>query len=383
MRRANALLATTSVALTILAAEAGLRIAEIAYPEFNRLDSVLGWALRPGIEGMYAIEGRTRIAINEEGFRDIDHEPEKPADTFRVAVLGDSLAEGREVPLEKVFWKVMEGGLSACLQSKGRRAEVLGFAVNGYGTAQEVLVLENHVEKYAANIVLLTVFTGNDIANNSRAIDGHPDRPYFVLAEEEIRLDDAHLRSTKFRIKRLWSDIKHGIFNALRTVQVARQAYVALKARFKYRDLDVMQQLTAGLSGKLYRPPEDTAWRDAWAVTEALIEHAAASARTQGAHFILATLSNPIQVTPDLALRTEAASTLGVPDLLYPDRRLADLGGTSGFPVITLAEPLAAHTVANGVSLHGRSSFAGGHWNEAGHRVAGEILARELCNLLG
>ena len=382
MKRANVLVAAASVALTLLIAEIGLRIANVAYPEFNRLDPLLGWSPRPKIAGIYAVEGRTWISINEEGFRDIDHRQEKPADTLRVAVLGDSFAEGREVPLDKVFWKVMESGLSRCLQTKGLTAEVLGFAVNGYGTAQQVLVLENRVAKYAPDVVLLTVFTGNDVANNSRVIDGHPDRPYFHLAEGQLRLEDGHLRTAAFRLKRLWSDIKHGLFNTLRTVQVGRQAYASLKARFKYRDLDVTQQLTAGLSGKLYRPPEDDTWRNAWAVTEALMARAAASAGAQGTRFVLATLSNPIQVTPDLDARMAAARDLGIPDLLYPDRRLAAFGRGSGIPVITLAERLAAQAAGSGISLHGRMSFAGGHWNEAGHRAAGDILADEMCALL-
>lgn len=382
MRRANVLLVAASVALTVLTAEIGLRIANIAYPEFNRLDPLLGWSPRPEIEGIYAVEGRTWISINEEGFRDIDHRQGKPANTLRVAVLGDSFAEGREVPLDKVFWKVMEGELSGCLQTKGLKAEVLGFAVNGYGTAQQVLVLENRVAKYAPDVVLLTVFTGNDIANNSREIDGHPDRPYFHLVEGRLNLEDGHLRTTEFRMKRLWSDIRLGLFNTLRTVQVVRQAYAALKARIKYRDLDVTQQLTAGLSGKLYRPPEDDAWRNAWAVTEALMARAATSARGEGARFVLTTLSNPIQVTPDLDTRAAAARDLGVPDLFYPDRRLAEFGRRSAIPVITLAERLAAQAAGSGVSLHGRKSFAGGHWNETGHRAAGDILARELCDLI-
>jgi hypothetical protein len=163
---------------------------------------------------------------------------------------------------------------------------------------------------------------------------------------------------------------------------VVRQAYAALNARFKYRDLDVTQQLTAGLSGKLYRPPEDDAWRNAWAVTEALMARAATSARGEGARFVLTTLSNPIQVTPDLDTRAAAARDLGVPDLFYPDRRLAEFGRRSAIPVITLAKRLAAQAAGSGVSLHGRKSFAGGHWNETGHRAAGDILARELCDLI-
>ena len=156
----------------------------------------------------------------------------------------------------------------------------------------------------------------------------------------------------------------------------------ALKARLKYQNLDVAGQLTAGLSGKLYSPPEDETWWDAWAVTEALMARAAESSQKMGARFVLATLSNPMQVTPDLAIRAAAEKELGVGDLYYPDRRLAKFGRDSGFEVITLAERLAARATVNNERLHGRKSFFGGHWNETGHRVAGEILAQELCDIL-
>ncbi|MEQ8192872.1 MAG: hypothetical protein RIB59_00140, partial [Rhodospirillales bacterium] len=104
----NSLLVLASLAAAVLIGEIGLRVAGIAYPEFNRLDSEFGWSPRPNTEGFHALEGRARNKINNEGFRDIDHDVAKPPKTFRIAVLGDSFAEGREVPLEQVFWKVME-----------------------------------------------------------------------------------------------------------------------------------------------------------------------------------------------------------------------------------------------------------------------------------
>ncbi|MBV28575.1 MAG: G-D-S-L family lipolytic protein, partial [Rhodospirillaceae bacterium] len=151
-----------SLLLAIGVAEVALRIANISYPEFNRLDSRLGWTPRPGVEGIYAFEGRTYLRINSQGFRDVDHEVAKPEGVLRVAVLGDSFTEAREVPLPDTYWKVMEREFSACLAASGRRAEVLGFAVNGYGTAQQLMVLEDSVWRYEPDLVVLAFFTGND-----------------------------------------------------------------------------------------------------------------------------------------------------------------------------------------------------------------------------
>ncbi len=373
--RKNFLTVFFSIIVSIALAEVGLRIAGVSYPEFNRLDFRLGWSPRPGVEGIIAEEGRTRMRINAEGFRDIDHAPAKPDGTFRLALLGDSFTEGREVALDDIYWKVMERKLSGCLGS----VEVLSFAVNGYGTAQQSMVLDDFVWKYDPDAVLLAFFTGNDVWNNSRALDGHEDRPYYVLDNGALVLDDSGLVSFRFLAKKTWGDVKHTLYNLLRTVQVARQAYKRAKSALRHRESTINDQLAAGLDSAIYLPPAGAAWGQAWAVTEELIREMHRRARGRGVDFRVVTLSNPVQVYPDAALKTRFAAALGVGDLFYPDRRIAGLGAAEGFPVTTLAETLGARAEAAGAPLHGTAASAGGHWNAAGHRIAGEILGDRLC----
>ena len=375
------ILASLAVALGLL--EVGLRLADIAYPEINRLDAALGWSPRPGLDGIYAFEGRTRIRINRDGFRDDDHDVAKPAGVFRIAVLGDSLAEGREVALEKTFWKVMEDRLRPCLAAVKLTPEVLNFAVNGYGTAQQALVLERHVWRFAPDVVVLALFTGNDLWNNARALDGHPDRPYFVIEDGALTLDRSNLASPRFSRKKRWSNVKGAVFNALRTLQVVRQAYRRLKGQRTYGSLSVIEQLTAGLDSDIYRAPVDAPWTAAWQVTEAMIETMRDTAAARGAALWLVTMTNPVQVYPDPALRRVFAGRLGVDDLVYPDRRLARFAAASDIPFAILVQPLRRYAESNKVRLHGSSTFAGGHWNETGHRAAGETLAQSLCTLYG
>ena len=361
----------------------GLRVLGIAFPEFSRPDDELGWAPIPGVEGTYAVEGRTFLRINAEGFRDEEQALAKPEATLRIAVLGDSFTEAREVPLEETYWKVMERRLADCAISQERGVEVLNFGVNGYGTAQEYLVLEAHVWKYRPDIVLLAVFTGNDVWNNSRALDGHEHRPYFVLSDGALMLDDSNLRSTAFRMAKLWADAKRAAFNRLRTFQVIYQAYRNTKSRAKYHRLDLFDQLNASLEPGVYRPPSDQRWRSAWQVSEALIAQIGARVAERGSVLWLVTLTNPIQVYPDAALRERMVEQLGVEHLEYPDRRIAGVAAASGIPHVMLVAPLRAYAEAEAVSLHGTAAFAGGHWNATGHRIAGEVLAERLCAAYG
>lgn len=72
-------------------------------------------------------------------------------------------------------------------------------------------------------------------------------------------------------------------------------------------------------------------------------------------------------------------------DLFYPDSRIEELGRRVGFPVLNLAPAFQAYADQSHVFLHGFANTKLGinHWNEAGHRLAGELIAARLCDLLG
>jgi hypothetical protein len=72
-----------------------------------------------------------------------------------------------------------------------------------------------------------------------------------------------------------------------------------------------------------------------------------------------------------------------VPDLLYPDRRLEKLCQREGIPVLLLAPAFQEYAVAHQVYLHGFNAGLGsGHWNQNGHRLGGNLMARWLCGQL-
>ena len=141
----------------------------------------------------------------------------------------------------------------------------------------------------------------------------------------------------------------------------------------------MIDQLGAGLEGGLYAAPSEAAWRDEWAVTEGLMVKMRDAAQRRGADLWIATLTNPAQVYPEAAIRRRIAEEIGVADLTYPDRRIAAFARAQGIPFVGLVEPLRSYAQAEGTNLHGSARFAGGHWNAAGHRRAGEVLGERLC----
>src|SRR5947209_6847739 len=89
------------VALVLL--EIGLRVVGYSSPELYETDETLGYRLIPEMSGWYTREGRSWVEINSDGFRDVEHSIEKPPDTYRIAVIGDSYVEALQVNRDEMF----------------------------------------------------------------------------------------------------------------------------------------------------------------------------------------------------------------------------------------------------------------------------------------
>lgn len=364
-----------STLFSLALAEGAVRVLGVTDPVYREADPVLGWRPVAGADGWWSREGRAHVRITEQGFRGVDVPPgEPPQGTLRVALVGDSYVEARQVALEDTIGARLERGLAACA---GRPVEVLAFGVSGYGTAQEYLLYRERIAAYHPSVVLLALLTGNDIADEEPSLRmGSGPSPYFsVDAAGELVLDASFRESEEFRAR----SEESGWLWFRRHSQFLR----ALHAIGGHGDGAARGEL--GLSDEIYAPPRTDAWRDAWARTEAILRHFDADVRADGHRFALVTLSNAIQVDPDLEARARYREAVGAgADLFYPDRRLADAGAAAGYPVLNLAPPLAAYAEAHHAFLHGfaNTAMGTGHWNELGHQVAAEETARWLCGLL-
>jgi hypothetical protein len=372
-----------SVGLSLLVIEAFLRFTGRNHPHFYMLDPLVGWRPRPAIAGWYLGEVENYVAINHEGYRDVDHALAKPAGIYRILLLGDSMSEGVEVALDELYWKQLEALLTQCVALAGRRIEVISLAVNGYGTAQEYLTLRERGLKYQPDLVLLAFFTGNDFTDNLKALGSHRDRPYFKLREGRLALEQTAGDAADFAARQHWEELQHRVLDPIRVIQLIRQAQLRLRLLLRFGHADASRIEQPGLDSRVFLPPTTPQWEEAWNVAEALIAAIAESARAAGAAFAMTTLTNPLQVVPDLGARDRFAKELGVADLAYPDRRLAKFAAANGFSDIPLVEPLAAYAAENHAPLHGADPKQPiGHWNALGHRRAAAELSRGLCDVM-
>jgi hypothetical protein len=399
-------LLVASLFVGLLIAEVALRVVGYTFPTFYTTDAARGYALQPNMRGWYRKEGEAYVQINSAGLRDREHARQKPANTFRIAILGDSYAEALQVPTENAFWHVLETELRACPTIAGRDVEVINFGVSGYGTAQELITLREKVWDYSPDLILLAVTTNNDITDNSRALKKTDEVPYFILRDGKLAEDDSFRTTRAFRLRSsALYRLGAWIHDSSRVVQAIHQAHYALKNYLARRraahappsptNAPAAQTPAAnasdiaahadelGADNLVYREPIDATWQDAWRVTESLIVEMRDEVEQHGARFVVVTLSNGIQVHPDANARASFMRRVGATDLFYPDKRIAALGERAGFKVFTLAPELQLYAQRNKVFLHGFGAELGnGHWNTEGHRVAGELLTQKMCDWL-
>lgn len=164
----NLLIALTALMVTVVTIEIVLR--QFYYPTdspFNHRipDPVLGWRLEPNTRFTNQnTEFSVGVVYNSKGWRDVEHDYEKPPGVFRIIVLGDSFMEAYSVELKDSFARQLERMITASGHSK---VEVINLGVGGYSTMQEYLAFAEEGIRYEPDLVLLGFYVANDARNNS------------------------------------------------------------------------------------------------------------------------------------------------------------------------------------------------------------------------
>lgn len=159
----NALLVIFSLVFTLAVGEGALRIVgfrgEISWnlqDVVSMNDAILNFRLSPNSE---SFSGNVAYKLNGRGFRDLEHSDQKVASTFRILVLGDSVAFGYKVALDNTFSRKLESLLHDRIPDRG--IEVLTLAMPGLNTVQEAHLLREEGLKYSPDMILI-LYSLND-----------------------------------------------------------------------------------------------------------------------------------------------------------------------------------------------------------------------------
>ena len=217
------------------------------------------------------------------GLRDSRQSYAKPPGTFRVLALGDSYLEAAQVQAPETAAARLEVLLG---QAMSPPVEVINAGVFGYGTAQELILLDEEV-KYQPDLVLLFFCHCNDIANNSyrlELIDGELSRalkPYYDLAddEDEPRLIPPPPPSPRTSLRERLRDLA-----ALQR----HRGRGRLQIRAAEPEGGVQRGRRPGRSdARQVRREADGEWERAWRITDALIERLRDRAEASGARLAI------------------------------------------------------------------------------------------------
>jgi len=149
--------------LALLVVEGVLYWDGLGEEDIFNLDKQIGFMHFPNKRVTWRSEGYSQSYFNADGIRD---EPDltvaKPAGVYRIALLGDSMVEGLQVPSNQTFGKLLEKRLRG---EGAKNVQVINFGNSGYSTAQEYMLLKIKVLKYKPDLVVVG-YTNRDMFEN-------------------------------------------------------------------------------------------------------------------------------------------------------------------------------------------------------------------------
>lgn len=376
---AGVVLAGMGILFAVVALEVGIRILHLVPDRFWEPDPVLGVRLIPGHSGWWTQEDRefvVPVRINRHGLRDLEHEYAKPAGVYRILVLGDSFVEAMHVPLDATFPRLLEQRLNA--SGGAAHVEVVSAGVSGYGTAGEVLFFEREGKRYQPDLVLLAFYPGNDVKNNSPALE-ETLKPVYAAdgtVQQVVSVGSPHA-ATGWRGALTQSAAYH-YFRQLLLVRHPELAQRLIRRGWLRSDALRVAPEQDGIPREygVYAAatPE---WQEAWTHTEQLLGQLQQAATSAGARFAIAILSTRDQVYPQWwqeVLQQHPRMQGQQWDLAAPERRVVGWCEAHHVPCIGLSTAFrdaAGRTEA----LHFHHD---GHWTVAGHRLAAVTLSEFL-----
>jgi lysophospholipase L1-like esterase len=358
-------LAAASLAVLAVLLEIGLRVFWGGYYEKFDPDRPFGeYAVHP-VRGLALAPSYERFDWNREfqvwrrhnslGFRGPEISVETPPGRIRVLVLGDSMTYGVGVEYEETY--------SAVLESLDPRLQVINTGVPGYCGEQELLVLEEFIERLAPDVVLVAYFW-NDLWG---PVQG--DFRHFEVRDGVLhRLDHDPITEQHPMFARLREKYEERL-RGYGFLTYESHLYRFLSDRFKllgYAIRDLRGEAPEVERGGHIDERQEAA---AWELSFALLRAQYDLARAHGVKFAVLVVPDQVQVEPDVEVYE-------VPRVLWGiQEHVVGFARREGIPVIDPLDTMREIRARKGEPQYHRIDR---HWNRVGHRHMGEVLLAEL-----
>ncbi len=334
----------------------------------------------PNFDGwIKAREFTTRVTISPLGLRDARTSYAKPAGTFRILFLGDSMVEAVQVNARDGVAERLEVLLN---QDAARPTEVINAGVAAYGTGQEWMLLDKEGVKYQPDLLVLLFFVGNDVTNNNYRLELWDEnlklalKPYFDLQRDgTLRLipgpqplPPGGLTQRLRDCCMLYNVVETGVMNKL-------------NRNYPREQLEAIGGLRTPLAGLYDKDPEGQ-WLRAWQISEALLARIRDRAGEMGAPLVVA--AAPEWRALDEAIWREEIErnnprssrlATGRLDPAAPTEQVRAMADRLGVEYVDLLPPLKAEYERGNRDLYFEFDK---HWTPAGHAVAARALGEAI-----
>ncbi|WP_420267163.1 SGNH/GDSL hydrolase family protein [Candidatus Magnetominusculus dajiuhuensis] len=300
------------------------------------------------------------IKINSVGYRSYEWDK---LGTTRIAVLGDSFVEGKQVAENTYFAAALRGVL---------HVDVLNFGVSGYGTIHEYLQYVRDVRSYKPKIVLLFFCTFNDVNGNScKLLSGGSMLSCASIENGAVVVDEKKgQKKIKSLVNFLYRYYKTSLF--IKTVFLQHR----IDARSKEKISVLPDDYYA------YMPPNGD-WPEAWALTEYFLKELKRETDRDNATLILIPVVEHIRMVK--SVDEELKKTLGVEapkgfDPEYPVRWLAQTAQKNNIIFYNPEPFFRRYRDDHNLPYPYFSYRCDGHWNPLTHFLMANLAAEFLIN---
>ncbi|TAN51547.1 MAG: hypothetical protein EPN26_08900 [Rhodospirillales bacterium] len=300
------------------------------------------------------------VSTNRQGFRGQKDWPEVGG----IALLGDSFVEALQIADGQTLADHLQAATSM---------PVLNAGLSGLGTIGEFEIWKRFVKQHRPDHVVLFVYLGNDIADNSCALTTSrspcgraaqkPQTSVTMNAAAEVS-DPANSTSSP-----AWRTF---LRRNLALYALLHDAKIALAGHFAD---------SVGTRWGLYAAEPGPEWETAWALTETTLSDLASDVRASGATFSIVAIPEHMASAPDPASQLKRQAGSAVPpgfDPTRPSRRLMSIADRLGIPALDLMSIFIAYREKHGLPEPYFSFSCDGHWNPLGHVLAAAAVGEFL-----
>lgn len=293
------------------------------YSRMRIVSAGLGWETRANVRLSYVHPAYGSISYStvRDGFRRYG---DLRTTKTRILVLGDSFTEAGQVSDGEAYYDYLDDG--------GREVEIFAHGTGGYGSLQESIILDRHIDAIRPDVIIWQ-FSANDLINNDHdletrhALSSRMVRPYYEDGRIEYRFAGANFLARYSRLVKFVS-VRVAIFRG----HGSRTTNLDGERRRHPQSLDRSVRTTAAIMG--------------------LVRQRAGS-------------------IPIVSFTTEVEP--------FADSVYRALSRSSRWDYVSgVADSVGAAAMA-GMVVDGLPRD--GHWNRNGHAVAGRVIVRHLMRL--